>query len=178
MHSFGGLLACRCCLGFVEAAYFVRSLSLIPPLPPLDPFADPAGPAAGMPILSELLVHAQGARCPHHVPVHWLAHLGRLFGPDRRRHHGEPRRRPGPARVAVAVAAVFVLPNFPRTTPWLSEQEVAMAVWRLEHDIGQDDWVSSEEQTFLQGFKAAVKDVKTWVLVSFIGLVIQVSSYW
>ncbi len=84
----------------------------------------------------------------------------------------------GAVTVAVAVAAVFVLPNFPRTTPWLSEQEVAMAVWRLEHDIGQDDWVSSEEQTFLQGFKAAVKDVKTWVLVSFIGLVIQVSSYW
>lgn len=72
----------------------------------------------------------------------------------------------GVITVAVAILALFVLPNFPRTTSWLNEHEVAMAVWRLEQDIGQDDWVSSEEQTFLDGFKLAVKDVKMWVLVS------------
>lgn len=72
----------------------------------------------------------------------------------------------GVITVAVAVGALFVLPNFPRTTGWLSEEEVAMAVWRLEHDIGEDDWVSSEEQTFLQGFKEALRDAKMWVLVS------------
>lgn len=72
----------------------------------------------------------------------------------------------GVITVAAAIAAVFVLPNFPRTTSWLSEDEVAMAVWRLEHDIGQDDWVNSEEQTFLHGFKLALKDAKMWVLVS------------
>lgn len=40
-----------------------------------------------------------------------------------------------------------------------------MAVWRLEEDIGADDWVSSEEQGFLHGAVMAVKDIKSWVLL-------------
>lgn len=73
----------------------------------------------------------------------------------------------GVITVFIAIGAYFILPNFPRTTKWLDERETAMAVWRLEQDIGQDDWVSSEEQTFWHGFKAALVDVKMWVLVSF-----------
>lgn len=59
-----------------------------------------------------------------------------------------------------------MLPDFPRTTTWLTEEETALAVWRLEEDIGQDDWTTSEEQTFWHGFKLALEDVKMWVLVS------------
>ena len=66
----------------------------------------------------------------------------------------------------MSFVALFVLPNFPRTTSWLSEEETALATWRLEEDIGQDDWKNKEEQTFWHGFKLAVEDVKTWVLVS------------
>lgn len=55
-----------------------------------------------MSLLSQLLVHAQGARRPHHVPVRRLAHLGCLFGPHLGRHHGQPGRRPRPASVAMA----------------------------------------------------------------------------
>lgn len=74
----------------------------------------------------------------------------------------------GVITVGVAIAAYFILPNFPRTTRWLKEEEVAMAVWRLEEDIGQDDWVNSEDQTFWAGFKSALRDVKLWPLVRFI----------
>lgn len=73
----------------------------------------------------------------------------------------------GVVTVAVAFVAYFILPNFPRTTSWLNEEETAMAVWRLEEDIGQDDWVNSEQQTFWSGFKDALVDVKMWVLVSY-----------
>lgn len=72
----------------------------------------------------------------------------------------------GVITVVIAIAAYFVLPNFPRTTTWLSEEETAMAVWRLEQDIGEDDWVTSEDQTFFKGFQSALVDVKMWVLVS------------
>ncbi len=58
--------------------------------------------------------------------------------------------------------------ELPRTTTWLTEEERALAVWRLEEDIGEDDWVSSEQQTFWQGAVLAFTDVKTYVLVSFI----------
>lgn len=72
----------------------------------------------------------------------------------------------GAITIAVAIAAYFVLPNFPRTTKWLTEEEAALAIWRLEEDIGQDDWVSSEDQDLWHGFKLAIGDIKTWVLVS------------
>lgn len=72
----------------------------------------------------------------------------------------------GVITVAVALAAYFILPDFPKTTSWLTEEETAMAAWRLEEDIGQDDWTNSEEQTIWHGFKLALVDVKMWVLVS------------
>jgi hypothetical protein len=63
----------------------------------------------------------------------------------------------GAATVAVALGAFFVMPNFPRTTTWLTEEEKAMAVWRLDEDIGTDDWVSSKQQSFLHGAVLAAK---------------------
>ncbi|KAG9249929.1 pantothenate transporter liz1 [Emericellopsis atlantica] len=72
----------------------------------------------------------------------------------------------GVVTIAVAFAAFWVLPNFPRTTSWLSEEEAALATWRLEEDIGADDWTNSEEQTLWLGFRLALQDVKMWVLLA------------
>lgn len=72
----------------------------------------------------------------------------------------------GAITIVIAIFAFFILPDFPRTTTWLNKEEMALATWRLEEDIGQDDWVNSEEQTMWHGFKLALEDVKTWVLVS------------
>ena len=66
----------------------------------------------------------------------------------------------------VALGAFFVLPNFPRTTTWLTEEERQLAIWRLDEDIGEDDWVGSKEQTFFHGMKLAFTDVKMYILVS------------
>jgi hypothetical protein len=41
-----------------------------------------------------------------------------------------------------------------------------MNVRRLQEDIGEDDWVNSEEQTFWEGAKLAFTDSKTYILVS------------
>lgn len=35
----------------------------------------------------------------------------------------------GTATIAVAIACMFVLPNFPRTTKWLTEEERTLAAW-------------------------------------------------
>lgn len=71
----------------------------------------------------------------------------------------------GAITVVIAFAAYFMLPNFPRTTSWLSEEERQLAAWRLEEDIGEDDWLSSKEQTFFHGMKLAFLDIKMWILV-------------
>jgi hypothetical protein len=71
----------------------------------------------------------------------------------------------GAITVVIAFGCYFILPNFPRTTKWLSEQERQLAVWRLEEDVGEDDWVSSDKQNFWDGLKLAVQDMKTYVLM-------------
>lgn len=67
--------------------------------------------------------------------------------------------------IFIALISFFILPNFPRTTTWLTEEERQLAIWRLDEDIGEDDWVSSGAQTFSHGFVLAVKDVKMWVFM-------------
>lgn len=66
----------------------------------------------------------------------------------------------GAITVVIAFGCFFILPNFPRTTGWLTEKEKQLAVWRLQEDVGEDDWVSSEDQGFAHGAKLAFKDIK------------------
>ncbi|KUM57756.1 hypothetical protein ACN42_g9418 [Penicillium freii] len=82
----------------------------------------------------------------------------------------------GAVTIVVAFAAILVLPNFPRTTSWLSEEEKQLAAWRLEEDIGEDDWVDSEQQSFLHGAKLAFTDIKTWVLMLMILCIVSSAS--
>lgn len=82
----------------------------------------------------------------------------------------------GAVTIVIAFAAIFVLPNFPRTTSWLSEEEKQLAAWRLEEDIGEDDWVDSEQQSFLHGAKLAFTDIKTWVLMLMILCIVSSAS--
>lgn len=71
----------------------------------------------------------------------------------------------GAATVVIAFGCFFVLPNFPRTTTWLTEEERTLAVWRLEEDIGEDDWTNSAEQSFWHGAKMAFMDPKTYLFM-------------
>ena len=71
----------------------------------------------------------------------------------------------GVITIAIAFGAFFILPNFPRTTKWLTEEERQLAVWRLQEDIGTDDWVGAEKQSFFHGMKLAFQDIKMWMLM-------------
>lgn len=71
----------------------------------------------------------------------------------------------GVITIFIAMCSYFVLPNFPRTTTWLTDEERQLAIWRLEEDIGEDDWLDSEHQTFIHGAKLAFSDIKTYVLM-------------
>ncbi|GES62222.1 MFS transporter [Aspergillus terreus] len=82
----------------------------------------------------------------------------------------------GAITIVIAVVSIFVLPNFPRTTSWLSEEEKQLAAWRLEEDIGEDDWVDSEHQSFLHGCKLAFTDLKTWILMLMILCIVSSAS--
>ncbi|KAF3058301.1 hypothetical protein GL218_05363 [Daldinia childiae] len=143
--NFGGLIAVRFFLGFVEAAYFVntrKELGLRTAL--LYSGALISGAFSGL-ISAGITQNMNGAR--------GLGAWQWLFVIE------------GVITVGIAFVAFWILPNFPRTTSWLSEEEKALAVWRLEEDIGEDDWIDSEHQSLWTGARLAFADLKTWVLL-------------
>ncbi|KAI0016543.1 major facilitator superfamily domain-containing protein [Xylariomycetidae sp. FL0641] len=152
--NFGGLIAVRFFLGFVEAAYFPgclyylscwytrKELGLRTAL--LYSGALISGAFSGL-ISAGITANMDGAQ--------GLGAWQWLFIIE------------GVITIGIAFLAYFILPNFPRTTSWLSEEERALAVWQLEEDIGEDDWIDSEHQSLWHGAKLAFADIKTYVLL-------------
>jgi hypothetical protein len=62
-------------------------------------------------------------------------------------------------QVFVAIISIFIIPDLPRTTTWLTDEEKELAAWRLAEDIGEDDWVDSQHQSMFHGAKLAFKYV-------------------
>jgi Major Facilitator Superfamily len=60
-----------------------------------------------------------------------------------------------------AITALFILPDFPHTTKFLSGQEKAIATHRLETSSGNND---TERGPLLSGVKMACIDYKVWLL--------------
>ena len=70
----------------------------------------------------------------------------------------------GALTIFVAVCAIFILPDFPATTKgrWLSDQERALAMKRMEEDAGVGDEAETEVGGPMAGLMMALKDWKVW----------------
>ena len=64
----------------------------------------------------------------------------------------------------VAVIAMFILPDFPANTRWLSDTERRLAFRRLEEDTGIGDQRETEAGGPLYGLLLAIKDWRVWWL--------------
>ncbi|KAJ6443389.1 MFS general substrate transporter [Purpureocillium lavendulum] len=64
--------------------------------------------------------------------------------------------------VGFAIIAMFILPDFPATTKWLTAEEREYAVRRLEHD---NNSTQAGSMGHVQSLVRAVKDWRTWVFV-------------
>ncbi|KAG1882973.1 major facilitator superfamily domain-containing protein [Suillus subluteus] len=64
----------------------------------------------------------------------------------------------GGITILVAICAIFVLPDFPHNTRWLTPEERALAISRLEEDgVGKPG-----KQSTMQGLWDAISDWKVW----------------
>lgn len=154
VQSYGGLVGVRFCLGFVEAAYFPGCLFYLSAWYTRKEL----GFRTAILYSGSLLSGAFSG----------LISAGITNGLDGSRNLRAWRWLfiiEGVITVVIAFAAYFVLPNFPRTTTWLTENERQLAVWRLDEDIGEDDWTGSQKQSFFHGMKLAFLDVKMYILV-------------
>lgn len=76
------------------------------------------------------------------------------------------------ATIFIALMAFFILPNYPSNTPWLTQEERAVAEWRLIADAGQ---VDEDDERWSYGFQMAFSDWRLYAFaLSF--LCIQVAS--
>ncbi|KAL2127173.1 hypothetical protein VTI74DRAFT_11209 [Chaetomium olivicolor] len=64
--------------------------------------------------------------------------------------------------VGFAIIAMFILPDFPATTKWLTPEEREYAVRRLEYD---NNSTQAGTMGHLESFVRAVKDWRTWMFV-------------
>jgi hypothetical protein len=70
----------------------------------------------------------------------------------------------GVATIGLAIIFAFILPNSPKTIRGHTEQEREWLAWTFRQDQGQQD--HSDEITAWKGFKMAMADPKTWLLMS------------
>lgn len=76
----------------------------------------------------------------------------------------------------VALLSYFILPNFPSTTSWLSSEERIVALRRIKDCIGEESDASNNREPFFTGFKQAIRDNKTWLLMVAYGGCVSASS--
>lgn len=75
------------------------------------------------------------------------------------------------------MVTAFILPNYPHTTKWLTQEERAFAAWRLAQDINEADTYG--EQTVWGGVKMIVRDYRLYVfvLIQHVSLISQTFQY-
>lgn len=160
-HSAGGLYATRFLLGFVEAAFYPGALFLI----------------SSWYRRSELGLRSALLFSGSQLGSAFSGLIGAGITKSLNGARGLEAWRwifiiEGSITVFIALGAIFVLPDFPSNTRWLSPTERAVAEWRLIKDAGQ---VDEDEESWTYGFKTAVKD---WRLPIFalMFLFLQVAS--
>ncbi|WKT51797.1 hypothetical protein QSH57_002311 [Fusarium oxysporum f. sp. vasinfectum] len=69
----------------------------------------------------------------------------------------------GLATIVIGVVAFFLLPDYPGTTSWLTEEERVVAQGRLAVDAGSEEILGEEEITMKQAILSAVRDYRVWL---------------
>ncbi|KAK0192570.1 major facilitator superfamily domain-containing protein [Armillaria mellea] len=150
-HSFGGILACRLCLGIPEAAFYpgamyllsrwytkkelaFRSAILFSGLLVANAF----GPLLAAGILGEM-EGKRGIRA-----WRWLFYIE------------------GAITICIGLMSMWLLPDCPHNTRWISPQEQRLAQARLAEDTGEAD-NDNKQDSQLHGLKLALKDPRVYV---------------
>lgn len=157
VHNFAGLLVTRFLLGFVEAAFYPGALATLSAWY----VRSELGFRTGLFYSGSMLSGAFSGLIAAGI-TDGMDGLGGLLA------WRWVFILEGSVTVLVAAGAYYVLPDFPANTKWLSEEERAMACWRMEEDAaGEEDWNAEDagKQPLFDGFKLLLRDPKNWILV-------------
>lgn len=151
-HNFRSVLTIRFFLGSVEAAFFPGALFMLSKWYKRDEL----GTRTAILQCGNLLSNAVGSLLASFI----------LDGMDGVLGHSAWRWLffiEGSLTVAVAILAIFVLPDFPSSrAKWLTPEEHQLAQDRLKEDAITSDENRKEDGGHLEGFLAAVRDWRVW----------------
>lgn len=149
VQNFGGLLACRFFLGIAEAPFFVGVAFLFSGWYTRKELGLRLGIFFCAAMLSGafggLFAAGTAAAFKHNKIASWRW----LFIIE------------GAATVVFATICAFVIPDWPTTTKWLTEEEKALGVVRLIEDAGQEE----EDIGMKQGLRIAASDYRVWLCI-------------
>lgn len=155
VSSFGGMVAVRFCLGFVEAAFLPGALMILSKWYTKRELTyrnailfcgNLISNAFSSLLAAGILSNMDGTL--GHAAWKWLFWLT------------------GGITMAIAIAAAFILPDMPHNSRGFTQEELQVAQLRMAEDVGEADLDSEEMGTF-DGFIMAVKDWKIYVLLIF-----------
>lgn len=150
VQNFGGLLACRFFLGIAEAPFFVGVAFLFSGWYTRKEL----GLRLGIFFCAAMLSGAFGGLFAAGIAAAFknnkIASWRWLFIIE------------GAATVVFAAICAFVIPDWPTTTKWLTEEEKALGVVRLIEDAGQEE----EDIGMKQGLQIAASDYRVWLCVA------------
>ncbi|KAL7418282.1 hypothetical protein Q5752_006738 [Cryptotrichosporon argae] len=151
--SFGGMVATRFCLGFVEAAFLPGALLIQSKWYTRRELTKRNAILFGGNLISNAFSSLVAAGVLSnmtgvlgHAAWRWLFYIE------------------GAATMLVALTAMVFLPDLPTNTRWFTSEELQVAQLRLLEDVGEADQDSSEDGVF-DGLKMAVKDSKVYIMM-------------
>ncbi|KAI1399129.1 putative MFS transporter [Hypoxylon fuscum] len=149
-HSFASLVVCRFFLGFAEAPFFPGAIFLM----------------SSWYTRGELAYRIAWFYCGHSLANAFGGLLGAGVLANISGSHGISGWRwlfiiEGSITIFSAICSVFILPDYPTTTKWLSPEERAYAQWRLVRDAGEADL--ADASSIKEGVKMALCDPRLYL---------------
>ncbi|KAI4866527.1 putative MFS transporter [Hypoxylon rubiginosum] len=149
-RTFPALVVCRFFLGFAEAPYFPGAIFLM----------------SSWYTRSELALRIAWFYSGHSVANAFGGLLGAGVLGNLSGAHGIAGWRwlfiiEGSLTVFSAVCSIFILPDYPATTAWLTPEERAYARWRLVQDAGEAD--EADASSVKEGVMLALRDPRLYL---------------
>ncbi|PVH97555.1 MFS general substrate transporter [Periconia macrospinosa] len=162
--NFGGMVAIRFCIGFVEAAFLPGALLILSKWYTRRELTTRNAILFCGNLISNAFSSLVGA-----------AVLGNMEGTLGHRAWRWLYWIEGAATMFIAILAMWILPDLPHNSTGFTEEERAVAVLRMTEDVGEAD-ADSETQSPFTGLIMAVKDSKIYVMmITFTAYVIGLS---
>lgn len=151
VQGFGGLVAIRVLLGFVEAGFFGSALYILSCWYTRKQLSLRNSILYSGSLLSGAFSGLIAAGIIDNMDyVHGLRAWRWLFIIE------------GAITVGIAPLAYFILPDMPSNSKMLNELETAVLLYKLRCETGEDDSDSITEELYWGQFKLCVSDIKVW----------------